>query len=99
VITPLFEPSNQSLDTRPRLFSTGHDLASRQHEAAVSSIPKLSSEDVLAADDVLDVVDAGAGGLVDGAADGAVVEGGAVDFLEGVNEGGGEGLEFVVVVG
>ena len=95
----LFESANQSLNTGPGLLSTGHDLLSRQDEAAVSGIPKLSGEDVLATDDILDVVDTGAGGLVDGVADGAEFVGSAVDFLQGVDEGGGEGLEFVVVIG
>ena len=66
-------------DTSVSLLSAGLDLRGRQHEAIRTLIAELGSEDVVGLDDFVDIIDAAAGSLVDGLADAAGDEGGAVD--------------------
>lgn len=74
-------------------------MRSRQDESVSAGISELQSEGVISTRNIERVVDGGAGGLVDGGADGAVVEGGAVDGLDGGDGALGESLVLGILGG
>jgi hypothetical protein len=81
--TSLFHVLEEVSNTSPSLLAAGQDLVGGQDEAVAASVAELSGESVLGADDVVGIVDAVAGGLVNGVADGAGLEAGAEHRLDG----------------
>lgn len=94
----LLHVGKQVAEASEGLLTTGADLLRGQDEAVTAGVAELRGESVVALDDVGDVVDTAAGGLVDGAADGAVVEAQAVNVADGVDSALGKGLVLVVLV-
>jgi hypothetical protein len=79
----LLHVEKQISNTSIRLLAAGNDLIGGENEAVGSLVAKLGGEDVVGLDDLVDVVDAGAGSLVDGLADVSGGEGGAKDGADG----------------
>ena len=84
---------------RIRLHTTRQDLIRRQNEPIIPRIPQFRRKRILRLTDIGHVVDAAAGDLVDGGADGPGFEDGAVDGLDGCDDALGEGLVLSVVGG
>lgn len=85
------------LDTRPRLNTSGKNLVWRQDKPEVTGISQLGGEAVLYLAYIVCVIDACAGGLVNGCADGASLEYCAVDSSYGVRSASSEGYKFGIV--
>lgn len=103
LITPahqrLFHVLQQILEACVCFLSAGLDLVSWEDEAVFASVPKLRSKGVVGSDNIIHIVNAGAGGLVDGRADGAVGKRRSMDGLDGGNGALCEGLQLVIVGG
>lgn len=93
----LFHVLQQILEACICLLSAGLDLVSWKDEAVSASVSQLRSKGVVRSDNIVHIVDAGAGGLVDGRADGAVGKRCSVDGLDGGNCAPCERLQLVVV--
>lgn len=101
IVTPahqrLIHVLQQILEARICLLSAGLDLVSWQHEAVSASVSQLRGKGVVRSDNIIHIVDAGAGGLVDSRADGTVGKRRSMDGLDGGNGASCERLQLVVV--
>lgn len=85
------------LDTRPRLNTTGKNLVLRQDKPVGTGISQLGREAVLYLAYIVCVINASAGGLVNGRADRASHESCAVDGSNGGSSAIGEGYKFGII--
>lgn len=92
-----FHILEQVTDACECLFAAGQDLIRRQDETIVASVPELRSKCIVALDDVGDIVDAAATGLVNCCANRAIIEAGSVNRVDGGDGTLGQGLILVVV--
>ena len=94
----LFHVLEEVLDTSERLLTAGNNLVRRENESVATRITKLNSVAVVSLDDIVGPVDARPRGLVDGAADGSVIEAGSVDGADGIDGTLGKGNKLIVLV-
>lgn len=95
----LLHVQQQIPDTGIRLLAGRDNLVRWQDKAIRAGITKLGRKSVVSADNVIGPVDAASCCLVDGRADGAVVEGSAVHSLDGGDGALGESLQLGVLGG
>lgn len=85
------------LDARPGLNTSGKNLVRWQDKPIGTSISQLSGEAVLDLAHVICVIDAAAGSLVDGRANGTSCESCAVDSFNSAGSTISEGYKFGVI--
>lgn len=84
-------------ETSVGLGGSWQNLTGGQDEAVVTGVAKLGRESVVSANNIINVIDAAAGRLVDGGANGAIGIVSAIDRLDGSDSALGKGLELSVL--
>lgn len=93
----LYHSRKYILDARPGLDTTGKNLVRRQDKPIGTGISQLGGEAILDLAHVICVIDAAAGSLVDGRANGASRESCAVDGFNSGSSATSEGYKFGVI--